>query len=147
MKEKFITAAEALQMSNKASVMEKIMKTIVNTSKKGSKNITCIIHSDKDLGKLRELGYYVSESEHYKDYYKVSWEPTKVISDKLREQIGEVFIEWADNYFTPEKSGRQLVDNELYGLFYKQNCPNRKVWNMSRFKKKLRMYQYWKAKL
>lgn len=147
MKEKFITAKEALEKAMSFSDIDSICKSIERNANKGLFKSHIIFLSEIDIRILEDLGYTVTKNIDEKFLYTVSWEPTKVISDKLREQIGEVFIEWADNYFTPDKSDEQLIDNDLYELFYKQNCLNRRVWDISRFKKSLRMYQEWKAKL
>lgn len=147
METKNLSAKEAMEKAMSFSDIDSICKSIACNADKGLFKSHFIFLSEIDIRILEDLGYMVHKNMMNRFPFEVSWEPIKVTSDKLREQIGEVFIEWADNYFTPEKYDEQLTDNDLYELFYKQNSQNRRFWNLPKFKISLRVYRDWKTKL
>ena len=75
MKEKLITAAEALKVSKESSVINEIMAEIKKAASTGGKSIEFQILNEKDIALLQDLGYVVKEEFHkiYNYYYSVSW--------------------------------------------------------------------------
>ena len=75
MKKKFMTAEEALNMSNESSVMDDIIMEIKRKASKGGKSVTYQILNENDILLLNELGYVVKEEyDRFKDHvYSISW--------------------------------------------------------------------------
>ncbi|WP_044269579.1 hypothetical protein [Bacteroides timonensis] len=70
----YITAADALEISNNDSVIDNIMVEIRKEALKGGKHIIYVIIRESDILLLRELGYRVIEDRKRKDVYSVSWD-------------------------------------------------------------------------
>lgn len=65
---------------------------------------------------------------------------------KLRQEIGETFISWADEYFSaPEHIGCRLVKKELFDALCLYDPAQRKYNTPASFKKKFVMYCKWKG--
>ena len=65
---------------------------------------------------------------------------------KLRQEIGETFISWADEYFSaPEHIGCRLVKKELFDALCFYDPAQRKYNTPASFKKKFVMYCKWKG--
>lgn len=65
---------------------------------------------------------------------------------KLRQEIGELFISWADEYFSgDEHLNHRLVKKELYDAFINYDPGARKFVGPTDFKKRLLKYCKWKG--
>lgn len=65
---------------------------------------------------------------------------------KLRQEIGETFISWADEYFSDSSHlGVRLVRKELYDAFCNYDPAQRKFISTTAFKKKFVMFCEWKG--
>ncbi len=65
---------------------------------------------------------------------------------KLRQEIGELFISWADEYFSSDEHlNHRLVKKELYDALVNYDPKNRDFINPNAFKKKLIAYCRWKG--
>lgn len=147
MEKNFITAQEANEKTaNCYSNMEDVCKGIQRAAERGQYKCRFYFISDIDIPKLMALGYTVTTNINEKFPYTVSWKFPK-LKPELLEQLGDVFIKWADNYFAQEKSDEQLTDEDLYELFCKQHDPNREFQKMSIFKLRLQRYRDRKTKL
>lgn len=76
MRKNFMTAEEALNMSNESSVMDDIMMEIKKEALIGGKSISYQILNDNDIPLLQELGYMVREEyDKFKNHvYSISWD-------------------------------------------------------------------------
>jgi len=76
--------------------------------------------------------------------------PMELIEDRrLRQQLGETFLDWANQYFDPErKSGvdglvnldRQILRSEMTEDFYSYDLNNKKYTDIRKFKEKIKQY-------
>lgn len=73
MEHNIITAQEAFRLAKEASRMENIMRSIHGAAEGGEFSTTEIIHSKKDIDRLRDLDYGVVPKEGFTDYYIISW--------------------------------------------------------------------------
>ena len=65
---------------------------------------------------------------------------------KLRQEIGELFITWADEYFSSDEHlNHRLVKKELYDALVNYDPAIRKFIQPTAFKKKLVLYCRWKG--
>lgn len=73
MAQNIITAQEACLIAKESSRMEKIMRSIHCAAEGGEFSTTEVIHSKKDIDRLRDLDYGVVPKEGFTDYYIISW--------------------------------------------------------------------------
>ena len=73
MEQNIITAQEACRIAKESSRMETIMRSIHRVAEGGEFSTTEIIHSKKDIDRLRDLDYGVVPKEGFSDYYIISW--------------------------------------------------------------------------
>lgn len=66
---------------------------------------------------------------------------------KLRQSMGEVFVSWADEYFTDNKDhlNARIPRKELYDAFCNYDPGVKKFTTPTAFKKKLQMFTEWKG--
>lgn len=65
---------------------------------------------------------------------------------QMRQQMGETFITWADEYFSDEtKIGQRLVKKTLHEEFIKSSNANMKYESITVFKKKIQAFCRWKG--
>lgn len=73
MEQNIITAQEACRIAKEASRIETIMRSIQRVAEGGEFSTTEVIHSKKDIDRLRDLDYGVVPKEGFTDYYIISW--------------------------------------------------------------------------
>ena len=64
---------------------------------------------------------------------------------KLRQEIGETLISWADEYFSSEENHRRTPRKEIYDNFCNYDPQQRKFISATAFKDKLKKYCEWKG--
>lgn len=144
MENKLFTAAEAREKALNYSDMENICSSIQASANRGLYRASFHLISETDLNELKKLGYYVHKTND-KLPFVVSWYPQEIMKDKLRNEIGESFIEWADNYFSTERTDAQLIDIIMYDSYLRHSLIDKRSITVSRFKSKLEMYKNWKT--
>lgn len=85
----------------------------------------------------------------YLEHGLISAPMERIEQRRLRQQIGETFLDWADQYFDPEKKsgadgimnlGRDIPRHEITEDFYSYDLNNKKYTDVRRFKEKIKMY-------
>lgn len=69
----------------------------------------------------------------------------RLMQRKLRQEIGEVLISWADEYFSSEEHMKRTPRKELYDAFINYDPAQRKFMSPTAFKDKLKKYCEWKG--
>lgn len=64
---------------------------------------------------------------------------------KLRQEIGETIISWADEYFSSEEHCRRTPRKEIYDNFCNYDPQQRKYITSTAFKDKIKKYCEWKG--
>ena len=84
----------------------------------------------------------------YLQYGVVEAPQDRIAIRQVRQQMGEVFISWADEYFSDEnRIGIRLVKKTLHDDFIKTSNANMKYESITIFKKKLIAFCKWKGLL
>lgn len=69
----------------------------------------------------------------------------RLLQRKLRQEIGETLISWADEYFSLEEHCRRTSRKEIYDNFCNYDPQQRKFISATAFKDKLKKYCAWKG--
>lgn len=64
---------------------------------------------------------------------------------KLRQEIGEMFISWADEYYSSDEHCRRTARKEVFENFCNYDKQNRNFISQTAFKTKLKKYCEWKG--
>ncbi len=82
----------------------------------------------------------------YLQYGVIQAPQERIAVRQMRQQMGETFITWADEYFSDDqKLGIRLVKKTLHEEFIKSSNANMKYESITVFKKKLQAFCRWKG--